>query len=151
VSGNNHWRGTEPVVKRVEVAKGDTELASSFFLWFLGRVFFYLDSRVINHPTEGECSEEPEKVSLLSEKYGLPVPEFAKLTFPYFSRYVSRQCMLPVPMLHQVPEVPAIGRPGTAEEVAAAVLLLASPEASYITGQTLVVDGGNVIQEGKGP
>ena len=44
-----------------------------------------------------------------------------------------------------------IGRPGTADEVAAAVLLLASPEASYITGQTLVVDGGNVIQEEKGP
>ena len=44
-----------------------------------------------------------------------------------------------------------LGRPGTADEVAAAVLLLASPEASYITGQALVVDGGNVIQEEKGP
>lgn len=43
-----------------------------------------------------------------------------------------------------------VGRPGTADEVAAAVLMLAAPEASYITGQTLVVDGGNVIQEIKG-
>ena len=44
-----------------------------------------------------------------------------------------------------------VGRSGTPDEVAAAVLMLASPETSYITGQTLIVDGGNVIQEHKGP
>jgi len=38
-------------------------------------------------------------------------------------------------------KVPA-GRLGTAAEVAAAVVFLASPEASYITGQTLHVNGG---------
>ena len=43
-----------------------------------------------------------------------------------------------------------VGRPGTPDEVAAAVVLLAAPEASYITGQPLVVDGGNIIQEAKG-
>jgi NAD(P)-dependent dehydrogenase (short-subunit alcohol dehydrogenase family) len=31
---------------------------------------------------------------------------------------------------------------GTAEEMAAAVCYLASPRAAYITGQTLLVDGG---------
>jgi 3-oxoacyl-[acyl-carrier protein] reductase len=43
-----------------------------------------------------------------------------------------------------------IGRPGTPGEVAAVVAFLASDEASYVTGQALVVDGGNSIQEPHG-
>lgn len=35
-----------------------------------------------------------------------------------------------------------VGRFGTAEEIAAAISFLCSPEAGYITGQTLCVDGG---------
>jgi 3-oxoacyl-[acyl-carrier protein] reductase len=43
-----------------------------------------------------------------------------------------------------------VGRSGTAEEVAAVIGFLCTPAASYVTGQCLVVDGGNSIAEERG-
>ena len=45
----------------------------------------------------------------------------------------------------------AMGRAGTPQEVAQLIRFLASDESSYITGQLMVIDGGNIIQEYKGP
>jgi NAD(P)-dependent dehydrogenase (short-subunit alcohol dehydrogenase family) len=36
-----------------------------------------------------------------------------------------------------------LGRPGQPEEIAAAVAFLARPDAGFITGQELTVDGGD--------
>ena len=44
-------------------------------------------------------------------------------------------------MLRSIP----LGRPATADDVAQAVLFLASDQAKYITGQVLNVDGGMVM------
>lgn len=51
------------------------------------------------------------------------------------------------PAEHQQGLRTPIGRSGTADEVAGLIAYLCSPSSSYLTGQCLVVDGGNSIAE----
>jgi len=43
-----------------------------------------------------------------------------------------------------------MARAGTPQEMAATIAFLSMPGASYLTGQMIVVDGGNCLQERKG-
>jgi 3-oxoacyl-[acyl-carrier protein] reductase len=51
--------------------------------------------------------------------------------------------------IRSMQEAVPLGRLGTPRDVANAVLFLASEEASYITGTTIIVDGGQTLPEGK--
>jgi 3-oxoacyl-[acyl-carrier protein] reductase len=51
--------------------------------------------------------------------------------------------------IRSMEETVPLGRLGTPKDVANAVLFLASDEASYITGTTIIVDGGQTLPEGK--
>ncbi len=81
------------------------------------------------------------------------------LAVEYGRHGLTANCVLPgwIASGSQLPEEvlaganTPVGRSGTVEEVAEAIAFLASPGASYVNGTTLVVDGGNVVQEYKGP
>ena len=43
-------------------------------------------------------------------------------------------------------EITPLGKLGTPDDVAAAMLFLASDEAGFITGTPLIIDGGRMVQ-----
>jgi 3-oxoacyl-[acyl-carrier protein] reductase len=51
--------------------------------------------------------------------------------------------------IRSMEEAVPLGRLGTPRDVANAALFLVSEEASYITGTTIIVDGGQILPEGK--
>ncbi len=51
--------------------------------------------------------------------------------------------------IRNMEEAIPLGRLGTPRDIANAALFLASDEASYITGTTIIVDGGQTLPEGK--
>jgi len=62
-----------------------------------------------------------------------------------FSAFRTIVAGLPEEARRRLLAVIPMGRMGTAEEVAALVVFLAGPQAGFITGQTIVVDGGVMI------
>ncbi len=50
--------------------------------------------------------------------------------------------------IRQMEEAVPLGRLGTPEDIAGAVFFLASDDAAYVTGTTIVIDGGQILPEG---
>ena len=104
---------------------------------------------VVSNPGEGSYSAAKAGVVGLSRA----------LAIEFGSNGITVNCVLPgwIGTASQTEAEAAgglntpLGRSADAAEVAKAIVFLASEEASYITGESLVVDGGNTIQEYKGP
>jgi 3-oxoacyl-[acyl-carrier protein] reductase len=66
---------------------------------------------------------------------------------PGFIAKPGRGTLSTVENLSRIARYIPMGRVGTADDVAYAMLYLASEQASYVTGQTIVVDGGTMLPE----
>ena len=58
---------------------------------------------------------------------------------------IETEMIQSIPQIQEMVKRIPLGRLGTAEEVAKAIAFLCSDAASYVTGQTLVADGGLVM------
>ncbi|MCC6006551.1 MAG: 3-oxoacyl-[acyl-carrier-protein] reductase [Rhodobacteraceae bacterium] len=109
--------------------------------------------RIVNISSVVGATGNPGQGNYVASKAGL-VGMTKALAQEVASRGVTANCVAPgyiaTPMTDKLNEeqnarlmahIPA-GRMGTPEDVAAAVLYLASPGAAYVTGQTLHVNGG---------
>jgi 3-oxoacyl-[acyl-carrier protein] reductase len=112
--------------------------------------------RVIAMTSVVGTTGNPGQANYVAAKAGI-AGMIKAIALEYAKRGVTANCIAPgfivTPMTEKLNDkqrevilgkVPA-NRAGTAEEVAAAVVFLASNEAAYVTGQTLHVNGGMVM------
>ncbi len=133
----------------------DTNLNGVFNLSkiFIKNMIKNKDGRIINISSISGLMGNPGQVNYSSSKAALN--GFTKsLAKEVGSRNITVNCVAPgfietdmTSYLNQngkneiIDKIP-LGRLGTSDDVAKLVLFLASPEASYITGQTISIDGG---------
>lgn len=109
--------------------------------------------RIIGITSVVGVTGNPGQVNYTASKAGM-IGMVKSIAAEYARRNITANCVAPgfigTPMTDKLNEkqkeailgrVPA-GRLGTAEDIAAAVVFLASNEANYVTGQTLHVNGG---------
>ena len=109
--------------------------------------------RIVNVGSVNSFAAEREAAAYVAAKHGV-LGLTQAMAIDLASYGITVNCLAPGPITvernaamfaslqEQIGTGVPLGRPGTIEEAAAAALFLASDEASFVTGATLIVDGG---------
>jgi len=169
--------GTVPITPLMEITEAewdhvfDLNLKAAFFcLQAAGRVMMaQRGGRIVNMASISGLGPRPDQTHYAAAKMGvISLTTSAALTFAPYGITVNAVCpgIVDTPLTQQihidrarlagispeeslarkVSQIP-LGRIETAEDVAGVVAFLVSPEGAYITGQTIVVDGGIALVE----
>jgi acetoin reductase-like protein len=164
--------GNVPITPLMEIGEAecdrvlDLNLKAAFFcLQAAGRVMMAQRSGcIVNMTSISGLGPRPDQTHYAAAKMGvISLTTSAALTFAPYGVRVNAVCpgIVDTPLTrqihldrgrlagisqeeslgHKVAQIP-LGRIETPEDVAGVVAFLASPDGSYITGQTIVVDGG---------
>jgi NAD(P)-dependent dehydrogenase (short-subunit alcohol dehydrogenase family) len=113
-----------------------------------GGAFLSLSSLTAHNPTRGLAAYASAKAGveyatkIAAVEYGERGVRFNCVAASLIETPMTARIFQVAPVIQAMVELTPLGRPGTVDDIARAALFLCGPDGSYITGQTLCVDGG---------
>lgn len=113
-----------------------------------GGAFLSLSSLTAHNPSRGLAAYASAKAGveyatkIAAVEYGERLVRFNCIAAALIETPMTERIFRFEPLIQAVRELTPLGRMGTVDDIAGAALFLCGPDGSYITGQTLCVDGG---------
>ncbi len=113
-----------------------------------GGAFLSLSSLTAHNPAAGQAAYASAKAGveyatkIAAVEYGAKGVRFNTVAASLIETPMTAGIFTMAPAIQAMREVTPLGRMGTCDDIARAALFLCGPDGSYITGQTLCVDGG---------
>jgi NAD(P)-dependent dehydrogenase (short-subunit alcohol dehydrogenase family) len=113
-----------------------------------GGAFLSISSLTAQNPSRGLAAYASAKAGLeyatkiAAVEYGAEQVRFNTIAASLIETPMTEQIFKVEPAIQALREVTPLGRMGSSNDIARAALFLCGPDGSYITGQTLCVDGG---------
>jgi NAD(P)-dependent dehydrogenase (short-subunit alcohol dehydrogenase family) len=113
-----------------------------------GGAFLSLSSQTAHNPSRGLAAYASAKAGveyatkIAAVEYGERQVRFNCIAAALIETPMTEAIFRFGPLIQAVRELTPLGRMGSVDDIAGAALFLCGPDGSYITGQTLCVDGG---------